>query len=650
MFVVLNLTVDSIMEISSVIMAKLILFKMATFRYILSFLLTLVMGSSFCANYYVNDASLTGDIFCSAAGNNSNSGASASTPKATLTNLLSTVILSSGDVIYVDAGTYSDNNLTLSLNGLSIIGAGPARTKFDNNFASSDANRLFTVTGDNVVLQAFSVTEYNLGTGGASAIQIDGALNLSVNNVLCDDNKQGGGSSTIVVTGGSTVTFNGGGSSCNSHTSVAGGGVNIEGRNNTVTFNNYLFANNKKSLQAGSGLYVICDNGSTTVTVNQSIFVDNVNSTSAGGGGAFVTGATVNISNSCFTNNDAGAVSSSNYGGAISVGRGATLNVSNCTFTDNSVISSGKGGAIGINPVSITNGGSGNSTVNLTTCTFTGNTAASGNHLYTDTDFSNAGIFNVNNCTFVAPASGVSIRSNSSGATVTVSYSGNPSNSATSGSVVFLNTNSPSSTALTTCPVLQGSCYGVVLPVEFMNFDGACEMTHTHLWWSTASEHNNDHFTIERAGNNGAFYELATVSGNMNTTQRTEYSFADYYAEQGVNYYRLSQTDVDGKERILKTISVENNCLTGNGLDISCWYDGQNNSVEIGYLFEHRQIVDAQIVNMMGQVVQTTQLVLNPHERTAEMKLNETFTNGMYFLRLSNNSIQYSEKFMIGKQ
>ncbi|MFN5846493.1 MAG: T9SS type A sorting domain-containing protein [Flavobacteriia bacterium] len=612
--------------------------------FVLSFCFAQSLGAT---TYYVNDGSLLGDLYCIAQGNNANSGTSSSAPKASLTNLLSSVTLMSGDVIYVDAGTYSDANLTLSTNGISIIGAGPAKTKFDNNYASSDANRLFTVTGDNVVLQGFYVTEYNRGTGGASAIQIDGALNLQVNNVLCDDNKQGGGSSTIVVTGASTVTFNGGGSSCNAHTSIAGGGINIEGRSNNVTFQNYLFSGNNKSVQAGSGLYVICDNGSTTVTVNQSLFSDNVNNTSVGGGGAFVTGATVNITNSCFRNNESGAVSSSNSGGAISVGRGATINISNCTFTANFVTSSGKGGAIAMNPVSISGGGSGNSTVNLTTCTFSGNTAASGNHIYTDTDFSNSGIVNITNCTFIAPTSGVSIRSNSSAATVTISNSGSPSTSGTA--VSFVNTNSPTSLASPTYPVLQGSCYGIVLPIELTDFTGYCENNLTMLNWTTASEHHNDYFKLEHGTDNGMFRTLAIVDGKMNSTERTDYSYTDHYAEPGINYYRLSQTDVDGHESVLKTITVDKNCFSGSDSDMSCWYDQQNNSVGISYLSEHRQIVDVKIMNLTGQLVETTQLVMEPTDRMALIKLSETFSNGMYFLILSNNSIRFSEKFMIGR-
>lgn len=592
-------------------------------------------------NYYVNNSSLAADIYCTAIGNNSNNGLNPSMPKATLSNLLSTYsgVLTAGDVIKIDAGTYNDKNLNLNIAGISIIGAGPALTRFDNNWASADGNRLFNITANNITVQGIYVTGYNYGVGGASAIQISGATGIVFNNVLTDENHPGGGSSTIVINSGSIVTFNGGGSNCNSSSSVAGGGVNVEGNGNNVTFNNYSFSNNSKDFQGGSGLYIVGDN-TTNVTVNNSIFADNRNTSD--GGAIYISGSNLAVNGSCFSNNSTYSGSGPKYGGAVTVGRGATVSFANCTFTNNSVSNSGNGGVVAINT---SYGGSGSAaTVNLNTCTFTGNLSDnSGHHLYARVGSGHAATINVNNCTF--SASGQDIK-NGNTATINVQNSGNPSSS---GTVNYINTLAPASVASTNCPALQGSCYGVVLPIELMDFDGACEMTHTHLWWSTATEHNNDHFTIERAGNDGAFYTLAIVNGKMNTTQRTDYSFADYYAEPGVNYYRLSQTDVDGMERILKTISVENNCLSGNGLDISCWYDGQNNAVEIGYLFELRQIVDAQIVNMMGQVVATTQLVLDPHERTAQMKLNETFSNGMYFLRLSNNSIQYSEKFMIGK-
>jgi hypothetical protein len=608
---------------------------------------SLISLNSFSLNYYVNDASTVGDAFSTGTGSNLNNGQSAAFPKATLTNLwatygpLGTNVITSGDIIYIDKGTYNDVNLTLNITGITISGAGPAKTVFDNASASADANRLFDVTANNITIQGIYVKGYNRGTGGASAIQISGVTGVVFNNVLSDENRPGGGSATIVVTGASSVTFNGGGSNCNSTGSVAGGGVNVEGNGNTVIFNDYSFSNNSKDFQGGSGLYVV-GNNTTNVTVNNSILADNRNTSASGGGAIFVSGSNLTINGTCFSNNSSFQGGGPNYGGAISVGRGATVNITNCTFTNNSVTNSGNGGAIAIN-TSFAGSGT-TATVNLTTCTFTGNTStSSGNHLYARVGSSNAATFNINECTF--SSSGQDIR-NANTATINLQNSGNPSKT---GTVNTINTTAPVTSAVTSCPVLQGSCYGVILPVEFIDFSGSCEKTHAKLEWSTASEHNNDFFTIERAGSNAVFYELTQVEGALNTTQKTDYVFADYYAEEGLNYYRLSQTDVNGASRELKTISVNNNCLTGSGLDLSSSYNSTNNSINLGYKFDHNQVLEATVYNAMGQLVQTSEIFLKASDRFTEINLMNSFSNGIYFLKLSNSSILFSDKIMISK-
>ena len=94
-----------------------------------SALCLLFASSAYATKYYVNDNSRTGDIYCSAIGSNTNNGTAASTPKATLANVLSTFSNSfaAADTIFVDAGTYTntDVNLTSPKNGVVIKGAGP---------------------------------------------------------------------------------------------------------------------------------------------------------------------------------------------------------------------------------------------------------------------------------------------------------------------------------------------------------------------------------------------------------------------------------------------------------------------------------------------------------------------------------------------
>ncbi len=58
------------------------------------------------SNYYINDSSTSGDIWCSAVGNDANDGISPSTPKNTLTNLLNTYKLRPGDTVFIDTGVY----------------------------------------------------------------------------------------------------------------------------------------------------------------------------------------------------------------------------------------------------------------------------------------------------------------------------------------------------------------------------------------------------------------------------------------------------------------------------------------------------------------------------------------------------------------
>ena len=60
----------------------------------------------------MNDASRAGDVYCTAAGNDSNNGADPAHPKATLQSVLDTYQLLPGDKVYVDTGVYKNTDGT----------------------------------------------------------------------------------------------------------------------------------------------------------------------------------------------------------------------------------------------------------------------------------------------------------------------------------------------------------------------------------------------------------------------------------------------------------------------------------------------------------------------------------------------------------
>jgi hypothetical protein len=86
------------------------------------------------------------------------------------------------------------------------------------------------------------------------------------------------------------------------------------------------------------------------------------------------------------------------------------------------------------------------------------------------------------------------------------------------------------------------------LPIELTTFEATQQGSSVKLYWETASELNNDFFTIERLNEDqDDFIALSSIKGKGTTSERTAYTSYDYSAQKGKNYYRLKQTDFDGK-------------------------------------------------------------------------------------------------------
>jgi hypothetical protein len=581
-------------------------------------------------NYYVNDSDLTGDVYTTSIGNNSNNGISPNTPKASLSNVIATYggSFSSGDIIYIDAGMYflTDANLALtsSMNGISIIGAGSSLSFFDNNGTSVDANRWANITGSNITLQGIFLTGYNYGFGGASTLNFSGATNITVTDVQVNENSSGGGASAIVISGGSIIDFIGGGSNCNPlNSSVAGGGVNIEGNGNIVSFTNYSLSGNAKSLQGGSGMY-ISGNNTTFVTVTNSRISDNINTSSQGGAAVYLSGANLTISGSCIQGNSTHSGSGPKYGGAITLTRGSTLTATNCDFTDNSVANSGKGGAISIN-TSLSGSGSA-AIATVTSCNFSGNTATSeGNHIYLRVGSSNPASVVIDECTF--SASSQDVRQDNSG-TVTVTNSGN--SLALSGSNITNNNINPTTTANTMCPATVVPCF-TLLPIELIDFSAECEDGLPKIQWTTASEVNNDYFLLERIDINGSSEVVASINGNGNSQGIITYSYMDRQAQLGINYYRLTQVDFDGNREEFEVISVEN-CSKGDQTVVH--YSSETHEL---ILFNSERSIESisgiTLISMIGNPVITEEVApLNAFK--GSVKLHAPLSIGNYLIRL----------------
>lgn len=104
------------------------------------------------------------------------------------------------------------------------------------------------------------------------------------------------------------------------------------------------------------------------------------------------------------------------------------------------------------------------------------------------------------------------------------------------------------------------------LPIELLSFTGAPVEGAILLEWVTASEFNNEFFTIERSYDGVHFEAIGEVPGAGTTNEEQYYRFEDTDAvPYNIIYYRLKQTDFDGTFTYTDVISVVLTSAETNG-------------------------------------------------------------------------------------
>ncbi|HEY0741950.1 MAG TPA: T9SS type A sorting domain-containing protein [Chryseosolibacter sp.] len=95
-----------------------------------------------------------------------------------------------------------------------------------------------------------------------------------------------------------------------------------------------------------------------------------------------------------------------------------------------------------------------------------------------------------------------------------------------------------------------------ILPINLSSFSVIQVETSAEVSWTTATEHNNDYFTIERLVGND-FIALATIDGAGTSNSPRNYRWLDTEPLPGRSYYRLKQTDFDGSESFSEVVMLD---------------------------------------------------------------------------------------------
>jgi hypothetical protein len=191
---------------------------------------------------------------------------------------------------------------------------------------------------------------------------------------------------------------------------------------------------------------------------------------------------------------------------------------------------------------------------------------------------------------------------------------------------VLLNVSSPMIDTTVVCPLTITS-----LPIDLQFFNASANGKEVLVNWTSASELNNNYYSVERSRNNLDFEEAGTVQGAGNSNSVNFYSYTDRHPYlSGISYYRLKQVDIDGTSHLTKSIPVSFN---GQSISVTATY-AQSNVLRIFISSSQETTISYNLVNTLGDIIKEGSKTLSDgmNDLTIHMENNP---QGVYYLRLN---------------
>lgn len=181
------------------------------------------------------------------------------------------------------------------------------------------------------------------------------------------------------------------------------------------------------------------------------------------------------------------------------------------------------------------------------------------------------------------------------------------------------------------------------LPIELVSFSANQAGDEVKIDWTTASEINNDYFTVERSVDGLEYTGILTLPGAGNSSGFREYHAVDRNPVNGISYYRLRQTDFDGVTETFDPVKVEfnkrynlsvfPNPVVGNDLNIH---------------MENFDVERVQIVLKRADGAVVLDRTMNGREFDGSLRLQDLDLprNGLFILTLTADGEVYQQKLI----
>ena len=168
------------------------------------------------------------------------------------------------------------------------------------------------------------------------------------------------------------------------------------------------------------------------------------------------------------------------------------------------------------------------------------------------------------------------------------------------------------------------------MPIELLYFTATRETNRILLEWETGSETNNDFFTVERTNDGKTYKEILRRPGIGNSSISLYYREYDENPHYGESYYRLKQTDYDGRFTYSSPVYVYA-AMEGKYLSV---YPNPvlNNTVEVAISSDNPGTSDVFIYDQKGTLVHKQKLNVLRGLNQYTISIESDLPRGIYYM------------------
>ncbi len=177
--------------------------------------------------------------------------------------------------------------------------------------------------------------------------------------------------------------------------------------------------------------------------------------------------------------------------------------------------------------------------------------------------------------------------------------------------------------------------YSHPLPVQLLKFKINCQSDGRLISWETASESNNNFFTIEKSFNGQHYSFFKKVNGAGNSSTINFYSITDQEQNSGLVYYRLSQTDFDGTTKIIA--NKTSNCQNEDAVDFNAWAYQSEEGLVVTITLPRGEPVNMVLYDGIGKLIYQSDHLLTDGNNKIIIPVNQLSTS-IYLLKIKTEA------------